>query len=931
MRNALRIAILSLVVSSACAQSSCPPLQAPSADPSRLLFTAQQESELGEIVRQQFETEFRVVDEDRVIGYLEHIGERVARHLPATGLTYEFLLYDQPEIQAFSMPGGRVYVSRKMVAFLRSEDELAGLLGHELGHLAVRQQALDMSSNFREVLGLKSVPPDEDLYALYNQYIESVRLKRHSPRPSDEEDKSQKIADLIGVQAVARAGYSPKAFPDLLDRIMETKGKTGSWFSDLFGATSPNSKRLREALKDVAALPASCIDTRSVSPSGEFHDWQTAVLHYQGIGHQERLRGVLVRKQFNEPLRADIESFRFSPDGKYLLAQDEGGIYVLTRDPLKFVFRIDAADAQPAQFSPDSQQIVFFSSGLRVETWSIERQEQILMTDVPAIRGCRQTELSPDAKYFACFGKVLDLSLFNVATGEEILKKEHFFDFDQGFGGYSSLSKFFYLVAHKNVATLRFSPDGHYFAASSRTKEVVAFDLASQKPVNLSGSLHTAMAYSFAFIGPDRLAGIDDANPQKSLIVEFPSGKVVDHIPLGGDSLTAATNPKYILIRPLKEDPVGAFSVEQKKLVFANRMDALDLWGEYWASERLNGEIGIYKTGELKPIAKLQLPLGKLGVLRAYAASPDLKWLAISGRTRAAIWGLDANERIFHMRSFQNAYYASNGVFFVDFPEFEKSSRAMVVISPVTRQSKERMIDKDDDVTFFGDVFVRTKHNDANRRVRHNFELNAMDMATASPLWSRTFPKQGPWVSGSPSSGKLIFVWNAKADGLRDELKGDANLQARWGKDSPRDTDYFMEVLNARDGTIAGGVVLRTGKYSFFPEHQVAVADWLAVADNVNRVLLYSISTGEQKAKWFGSRPQISRNGEYLCLSSGRGSLTIYNLRTLRQVSELSFANRLSAYVFSEDGKRLFALTDDQTAFIIDVEQAGAPTNSAKN
>jgi hypothetical protein len=64
--------------------------------------------------------------------------------------------------------------------------------------------------------------------------------------------------------------------------------------------------------------------------------------------------------------------------------------------------------------------------------------------------------------------------------------------------------------------------------------------------------------------------------------------------------------------------------------------------------------------------------------------------------------------------------------------------------------------------------------------------------------------------------------------------------------------------------------VVRTGKFSFQPEHQEAAGDWLVVTDNRNRVLLYSISAGEQKAKWFGYRPQISRNGDRLCLANGR-------------------------------------------------------------
>jgi WD40 repeat protein len=358
-------------------------------------------------------------------------------------------------------------------------------------------------------------------------------------------------------------------------------------------------------------------------------------------------------------------------------------------------------------------------------------------------------------------------------------------------------------------------------------------------------------------------------------------------------------------------------------------MSAIDVWGEVSVSERLTGEIGLYQIGEMKTNNSLQLPLGKLGRLRTFAASPDLRWLALSSRTRGGVWDLNTGERIFYFRGFQNAHYTPNSVFFLDFPEFEKSSREIVVLSPLTRQSKERMIEKEDDVTFFGDIFLRTKHNDKNRNARRNFELDALDMASAKPLWLRNFPKQGPWIAGSPSSGKLILVWNAKSDGLRDELARDPRLQDRWDKEKPGDTDYFLEVLNTRDGTAAGGIVVRTGKYSFRPEQEDATGDSLVVADNHNRVLVYSISTGAQKAKWFGYRPQISGDGSKLCLGNGRGRLVVYDLHTLKEINEFSFTSRVSGALFSADGNRLFVLTNDQTGFLLDVSAASGTTASS--
>jgi WD40 repeat protein len=908
-------------------QSPCPALQAPVVPPGANLFTGQQETELGEIIRQQVERDFLVIDEEALTGYVKGVGGQIIGQLPDTGLKYEFSLYDQPEIQAFGMPGGHIYISRKMVAFLRNKDELAGLIGHELGHLVARQQAVEMSRAFREVLSVKSLSADEDLFDRYNDFIDRLRMKKQ--HGSGNAEKGQQIADQLGIQAVARAGYAPQAFPDFMDRLMETKGATGSWLSDLFGTTRQDSRRLREALRDVSNLPKTCIEKSEPSGEESFHKWQDAVLRYHGIGHAERLPKVLARVRLNDPLRGDIQTFRFSSDGKYLLAQDEGGIYVSTRDPLQFVFRIEAPDAGAAQFSPDARHIVFFNRSLRVETWDVERQEQTSLADVPALHGCRNTALSADARYLACLGNNMTLSLYDVSTGETVLQVEKFFAVDGETFYHHSLLAILTFLTHGSLTTLRFSPDGHYFAASSRTDQEVVFDLIARKKINISGTLRTAISYAFTFVGQDRIVGVDRFRQGKSPLLEFPSGKVIEYIPLGGDTLLSATNPRYLLIGPLKERPLGAFDLVQKNMVFANRTEAVDIWGEMVASERLNGEIGVYKVGEGKPITVLTLPLGKLGTLRSFAVSPDLRWMAMSGGSRGGEWDIEKNARVLLTRSFRNAAFAPNSKLLVDFPQFEKNNRQVVVlIAGMKDPLRDVSVGEKDAVEFTGNEYVKLKSHEDKPSLR-NVVLEARDATSDQQLWSRNFPKQGPGVFVSAAGERLIFLWSGKSDGVREEMASSSKLVERWKNVSLGEGDVFAEILNARDGVALGGVVIHTGKYSFTPEHADAVGDTLALTDNRNRVLVYSLITGDVRARLFGSRPKVSGDGERLCLANGRGQLALFDLRSLKRTAEFSFSAPVSSYEFSGDGKRLLVLTNDQTVFVLDANTAQARDKAA--
>src|SRR5258708_5693540 len=125
------------------------------------MFNEQQEQWLGDIQALQFQKEFHIIA-DPEGDYLQKLGERLLAQLPPTQVHYRFVITDFPEADAFGLAGGHIYISRKIIALAHSEDEIAGLLGHEIGHVITRQQAIDMTRVFQAVLKINSLGDPKD-------------------------------------------------------------------------------------------------------------------------------------------------------------------------------------------------------------------------------------------------------------------------------------------------------------------------------------------------------------------------------------------------------------------------------------------------------------------------------------------------------------------------------------------------------------------------------------------------------------------------------------------------------------------------------------------------------------------------------------------------------------------------------------------------
>lgn len=914
------------------AQKCAPPVPLPtSTEPN--FFTDEKEVFLGDAVAEHIQKNYRVIDDESATKYLSQIGERLTANLPLTKLRFQFFLVDLPDANAFVLPGGRIYVSRKLVAAAQVEDELAGVIAHELGHLVAHEGAIDMTRRLREVLGITGITDRADVYDKYNRWIESA--KRRSEESRDRE-KGQMVADQAGLYALIRAGYDPSALTRFWDRITETKGKTGSWLSDLFGTTRPEERRLREMIKTVGALPAECLRSKSASQADDFKEWQSLVIGYTGLGRRESLHGVLSKFQLSPPLRSDITHIRFSPDGNYILAQDDSGINVLSREPFTGLFRIEAADAKPAVFSPDSKTIVFSNDNLRVEKWGVVEQKMLDAKELVQLRGCLQTSLSPDGKFMACLTPTMDLNLLDVATGQAVLHRKEFFE-PEWFHYYLFMSA---LANHQldngdaglNWVHMGFSPDAHYFIAGysgrdhiasyRRLNNVEAFDLTNMNKISVNDTVQKLVAGGFTFMGSDRIAGTNVEDTKKSAIVTFPQGKLVSEFELRG-RIDAPTRGEYLLIRPIKDFALGVFDVKTKVIFKSSKQPALDIFEDQFVSEMRNGELGLYRMEKNQLNASTLLSNTSIGRLRASHLSADMRWLALSSRSRGGVWNLDKGEARLYLRGFQGAFVSDQGFFFGDFPKYETAERNVakfnlrgddITPGPKIEAGSARQL---------GQYMVEFKSakgdkDDAPPRDWRNLTMEILDSRTMTSLWSRPYPKEGPVFWGAPQYGTAVLLWSAQSETATAQIKSDPQLTKQLAAIKEKEGNYLLEVADITNGNSLGKLLIDTGKGSFRLKNVFAAGDWVVVSDTQNRVLIYSLKTGESKGRVFGGFGTVALSTGLLCVENEIGKVAFYSLSTMEKVDEMVFSSPIAMLQFSSDGQRLFVLTSDQTVYLLD-------------
>jgi hypothetical protein len=210
-----------------------------------------------------------------------------------------------------------------------------------------------------------------------------------------------------------------------------------------------------------------------------------------------------------------------------------------------------------------------------------------------------------------------------------------------------------------------------------------------------------------------------------------------------------------------------------------------------------------------------------------------------------------------------------------------------------------------------------TEEESLSREVR--FELR--DVINDKVVWTNEFKKDAPRFFFDDYSGRLIFYWDLGSEAGKARLKEDPTLQERSRQMGNKDDDYLVEVFDAFAGKSVGVLLLETGKGSFDIMSGFSESDWLVLRDDNNRVLVYSIKTGELRHRFFGAHAAMNPSGNQVIVENYPGELTLYDLATGNTQARLRFKSATAFVRFSLDGKKLFVLTAGQVTYAFDLDR----------
>jgi beta-barrel assembly-enhancing protease len=237
------------------------------------LFSVEQDVEIGRQSAIEAERQLPMLSDRTIETYVNAIGERLARVAPGADYPYQFRIVNASDINAFALPGGHLYLNRGLIEAAENEGQLAGVMAHEMAHVALRHGTSQASKAYLGqaglgllggLLGREDRSTEQRIDAIGGFGLNTLFLK--FSRTAEEE------ADVTGAQMLAAAGYDPADMADFFDILAQTQDREPGKVEQFFSSHPAPANRTARINDEIAMLHVN--ETR---PVGGFAQVQSAL------------------------------------------------------------------------------------------------------------------------------------------------------------------------------------------------------------------------------------------------------------------------------------------------------------------------------------------------------------------------------------------------------------------------------------------------------------------------------------------------------------------------------------------------------------------------------------------------------------------------------------------------------------------------------
>ena len=222
-------------------------------------ISTQQEVQMGTEYAQQINSQLPILKDPEIVRYINVLGDSIAKLADDRSLNWQFFVVNASEVNAFAVPGGYVYVNRGLIERAQKMDQLAGVLGHEIGHVtrrhSVQQMEKQQGANVGVTLAciLTSVCNNQAAAAAINVGGGAIFAK------FSRDDEAE--ADAEGVKNTVRAGIDPRGIPEMFQILLNERESSPSTVSAWFATHPLEEDRIQATQAQIAKINPAILNS----------------------------------------------------------------------------------------------------------------------------------------------------------------------------------------------------------------------------------------------------------------------------------------------------------------------------------------------------------------------------------------------------------------------------------------------------------------------------------------------------------------------------------------------------------------------------------------------------------------------------------------------------------------------------------------------